>query len=81
MQIREPAEDTIRREDDIKLAVEGVGQIVEVGLDERGGNAHLTRELTRIGDGLLREVDAGDRRAESRPAQGILAEVALEVKQ
>jgi hypothetical protein len=80
--VRQPADDAVRREDDVELAVEVPRQVVDVGADEARVDAQLGRQRFRLLDRRLGEVDAGDDGAlVARPAEGVDAEVALEVQE
>src|SRR5262249_39448164 len=82
LEAREPAHDTVGGEDDVEaLAAEQARGVVDGSLHEASRNGELGGEGPRLGDGDVRQVEPGHPRSEARPAQGVLAEVALEVKQ
>jgi hypothetical protein len=77
-----PAEHAVRGEDDVEaLAAEQHRRVVDVSLDEAGGDGQLGGQRPRLGDGHLGEIHAGHPRPEPRPAERVLAEVALEVEE
>ncbi len=81
LEIREPAEHAVGGEDHVEATGEGRRQVVEIALDEGRRHAHPRREGARRGDGLLREVHPGHGGAVPSPADGVHAEVALQVEQ
>ena len=84
LQVGQPLDGAPAHEDDVEEpASEVLVGVVEVGADELGaaGQADLVGQSPRQGHRLVRQVEAHDVRAVARPAQGVEAEVALEVQQ
>src|SRR5579864_2641419 len=78
--IGEPAQRALRGEDEIKLLVQHIWQIVDIGLNKASINANLCTQRTCQGNRLAGEIDAGDRRAQPCPGQRIHAEMALQMQ-
>ena len=66
-QVGQPAQDAVRREDDVEFFVQHVGQVVHVGADEAGVSPNLVVQGASEVYGGVGEVDAGGLRAETRP--------------
>src|SRR2546430_9255806 len=81
VEVRQPTEHAAGRVHDVELSVEIVREVIDVGLNETRTQADILREGAGLGDRRGGEIDAGDARAQAGPAQGVEAEVALQVKQ
>jgi hypothetical protein len=80
-EVGQPAEHAVRGEDHVEAVVEAIAECVDIALDEGRGHPHLRGEPARGLDGRGGEVDAGRPRPPSGPADGIHAEVALQVEE
>lgn len=80
IEVGQPADRSDAREGDLEAAIaEGRDGVVHVGLDEGRRDVRLVGQRPCLRDRRRREVETGDRRAASCPAQGVDAEVALEM--
>src|SRR5262249_45138588 len=77
-----PSDDAVGAEDPIEaLAVEQGRGVIDVALHESRRDSQLGGQSPGLGDGDVGEIEARDPGSEPRPAQRVLAEVALEMKQ
>ncbi len=79
--VGDPAQHPICRVDDVEGLVENAGQVVDVGTQESCGEIQPAGQRSREVDGIVGDIDAGHRGAQPCPAEGVLAEVALQVQQ
>src|SRR5690606_1374858 len=79
-EVGEPGDGPDAREDDVELAVQRVGRVLGVRLDERRLEPAAVGEVTGDREAARGDVDAGDPGAEPREGEGVGADVALEVE-
>src|SRR5437016_14207986 len=77
--IRNPAQHSVRREDDVELPAEV--QLQHVGLNEGHVDLHPSGDVTSCLESGRGEVDAGRGRAGQCPGDGVDADMALEMEQ
>jgi hypothetical protein len=79
--IRDPAEHADRRVDDVEAPVQRRRERRSIGLDELERHPAAVREVTRRGQRLGREVDAGHARSTARERDRVERDVRLQVQQ